>query len=102
MPYWKALAWTAAVITLLTAAQYGSVRLLSGRPSSWLFEASLDLGPPLLFTGDTVQYIFAKGSQAALRDQWSAVLVGMLVNISIYSIVVWIASWVFTSARSRR
>ena len=67
--YWKVLAWTVICVLLLTAAQFGSVHLLTARPSSWLFEASLDLGPPLLFFGDLMQLHFDNGSQAPLRDQ---------------------------------
>lgn len=99
MAYWKAIAWAALGVTVLTAAQYGSVHLLSGRPDQWVFEASLDLAPPLLFVGDTVQFMVANGSQVALREQLSAVLVGMLVNTVLYSIVIWAAAWSLTSAK---
>ena len=95
MRYWKVLFGTAACVVLLTAAQYGSVHLLTGRPSSWLFEASLDLDPPLLFAGDMAQFSVNNGSQAALRDQLQAVGLGVLVNISLYGSVALIATWLF-------
>ncbi len=95
MRYVKVLAWVAAAVALLTAAQYGSVHLLTGRPSSWLFEASLDFGPPLLFAGDIVQLMFNHGSQAPLRDQPEALAAGMLTNILLYGVIALIVTCLF-------
>ncbi len=99
MRYWKVLAVTAICVVLLTAAQFGSVHLLTGRPSSWLFEASLDLAPPLLFAGDLAQFIDNNGSQAALRNQLHAVGLGVLVNICLYGSVALLATWLFFPPR---
>jgi hypothetical protein len=93
--YWKVTFWTTFAVLLLTMAQYGSVHLLTGRPSSWLFEASLDLAPPLLFAGDVAQAMFNEGSQVPLRDQASALLVGLSVNLSLYISIALIATWLF-------
>ena len=82
MRYWKVLAWTAVGVVLLTVGQYGCVHLLTGRPSSWLFETSLDFGPPLLFFGDMVQLTFTGDAQAPLRDQPVALAAGMAANKS--------------------
>ncbi|AXC11639.1 hypothetical protein ACPOL_2315 [Acidisarcina polymorpha] len=79
----------------MTAAQYGSVHLLTGRPSSWLFEASLDLAPPLLFAGDVIQFIFNHASQAPLRDQPAAVAMGWLTNLCLYWIIALLVTWLF-------
>jgi hypothetical protein len=95
MRYWKVLAWTAVSVVLLTAAQFGCVHLLTGRPSSWLFEASLDFGPPLLFFGDIVQSIFNKGSQAPLRDHPAALAAGLMANICLYGMTALIVTWLF-------
>jgi len=102
MRYWKVLAWTAVGVVLLTAAQYGCVHLLTRRPSSWLFEASLDFGPPLLFFGDIVQLMFNEGSQAPLRDQPLALAAGMIANICLYGTTAVVVAWLFfPPARSR-
>jgi hypothetical protein len=95
MRYLKVLAVTAMCVVLLTGAQFGSVHLLTGRPFSWLFEASLDLAPPLLFAGDLVQFMDNRGSQAALRDQLHAVSMGVLANIFLYGSAALIATWLF-------
>jgi hypothetical protein len=97
--YFKVLGWVAVGIVALTAAQYGSVHLLTGRPSSWLFEASLDLGPPLLFAGDMVQLSLNHGSQAPLRDQPRAVAAGVLANICLYGAIALIVTWLFSPRR---
>jgi hypothetical protein len=102
MRYWKVLAWTVLGVLLLTAAQYGSVHLLNGRPSSWLFELSLDLGPPLLFAGDVAQFMFNKGSQAPLRDQPRALAAGVLANVLLYGAVALLATWLFFPPRRSR
>jgi len=80
---------------LLTVAQFGCVHLLTGRPSSWLFEASLDFGPPLLFVGDIVQEIFTGGFQAPLRDQPLALAAGLMANICLYGAIAVIVTWLF-------
>jgi len=95
MGYIKALAWSTAFVALLTFAQYGSVHLLSARPASWLFEASLDLAPPLLFAGDIAQSMFNHDSQAPLREQLPALGVGLLINICAYGVIVLGAKWLF-------
>jgi hypothetical protein len=95
----KVLLWVAVAVVVLTAAQYGSVHLLNGRPSSWLFEASLDFGPPLLFFGDLVQLAFNHGSQAPLRYQPGALVAGVLANIALYGIAALIVMWVFFPAK---
>lgn len=95
MRYLKVLLWVAVAVLILTAAQYGSVHLLTQRPSSWLFEASLDFGPPLLFAGDIIQLAFNKGSQAPLRDQPQALAAGVLTNILLYGIIALIVTWLF-------
>ncbi len=95
MRYLKVLFWVIACVLVLTAAQYGSVHLLTGRPSSWLFEASLDFGPPLLFAGDIVQLWFGDGAQVPLRDQPQAVAAGILANILIYGVIALIVTWLF-------
>jgi hypothetical protein len=95
MRYLKVLLSVAVAVVVLTAAQYGSVHLLTGQPSSWLFEASLDFGPPLLFAGDIVQLMFNKGSQAPLRDQPAALAAGILANILIYGFIALIVTWLF-------
>jgi hypothetical protein len=97
----KVLLWVAVAVIVLTAAQYGSVHLLTGRPSSWLFEASLDFGPPLLFAGDIVQLMFNHDSQAPLRDQPSALAAGVLANIVLYGVVALIVTWIFFPAKAR-
>jgi hypothetical protein len=91
----KVVFWAAVCVVLLTAAQYGSVHLLSDRPSSWLFEASLDLAPPLLFAGDMAQVTYTEGSQLPLRDQLQAVLIGVLVNVFLYSAIAALVTWLF-------
>jgi hypothetical protein len=93
--YVKVLAWVIICVVALTAAQYGSVHLLTGRPSSWLFEAFLDVGPPLLFAGDIVQLNFDDGSQAPLRDQPAALAVGIAVNIFLYGAMALVITWLF-------
>jgi hypothetical protein len=93
--YFRVIFWTSVCVIALTAAQYGSVRLLAGRPSSWLFEAFLDLAPPLLFMGDIAQLAYTQGSQAPLRDQLHAVGFGVLVNIFIYSAIAIVVTWLF-------
>ena len=80
---------------LHTVAQFGCVHLLTGRPSSWLFEASLDFGPPLLFVGDIVQEMFTGGFQAPLRDQPVALAAGMAANICLYGVIALIVTWLF-------
>jgi len=95
MRYWKVLGWTVVAVLLLTAAQFGSVHLLTARPSSWLFEASLDFGPPLLFFGDLVQLKFNKGSQAPLRDQPLPLAAGVLANICLYATLALLVTWLF-------
>ncbi len=95
MRYVKVLFWVAVAVLILTAAQYGSVHLLTRRPASWLFEASLDFGPPLLFAGDIVQLAFTRGSQAPLRDQPQALAAGVLTNIFLYGVIALIATWLF-------
>ncbi len=97
----KVLLWVAVAVVVLTAAQYGSVHLLTGRPFSWLFEASLDFGPPLLFFGDMVQLAFNRGSQAPLRDQPTALAAGVLANIVLYGAVALIVMWVFFPDKAR-
>jgi len=102
MRYWKVLAWTAVGVVLLTVGQYGCVHLLTGRPSSWLFETSLDFGPPLLFFGDVVQSMFNQGSQAPLRDQPAALAAGMIANICLYGAIAVVVAWLFfPPSRSR-
>jgi len=93
--YGKVLIWAALSVILLTAAQYGSLHLLSGRPSSWLFEASLDLAPPLLFAGDLAQVSYTEGSQLPLRDQLQAVAIGVMVNVILYSVIAMLVAWLF-------
>lgn len=100
MRYLKVLAWVIAGVVVLTAAQYGSVHLLTGRPSSWLFEASLDFGPPLLFAGDIVQLKLNHGSQAPLRDQPTALAAGMLANIVLYGAIALLLTWLFFPQRT--
>lgn len=95
MRYIKVILWVIVAIVVLTAAQYGSVHLLTGRPSSWLFEASLDFGPPFLFAGDIVQLIYNGGSQAPLRDQPQALAAGMLTNIFLYGAMALFVTWLF-------
>ncbi len=95
MRYLKVLFWVAVAVLILTAGQYGSVHMLTGRPSSWLFEASLDFGPPLLFFGDLVQLSFNHGSQAPLHDQPEALAAGMLANIFLYGMIALIVTWLF-------
>jgi hypothetical protein len=95
MRYLKVLLWVAVAVVVLTAAQYGSVHLLTARPSSWLFEASLDLGPPLLFFGDMVQLTFNHDSQAPLRSQPTALAAGVLANILLYGFIALIVTWLF-------
>ena len=95
MRYLKVVIWVAIAVLALTAAQYGSVHLLTARPSSWLFEASLDVGPPLLFFGDMVQLSFNHGSQAPLRDQPEALAAGVLANILLYGVIALIVTWLF-------
>lgn len=103
MRYWKVLAWTALSVMLLTAGQFGCVHLLTRRPASWLFEASLDFGPPLLFFGDIVQSMYTGGSQAPLRDQPVALATGMIANICLYGAIAVIVAWLFfPPARSSR
>ncbi len=97
----KVLLWVAVAVVVLTAAQYGSVHLLTARPSSWLFEASLDFGPPLLFFGDLVQLSFNNGSQAPLRDQPGALAAGVLANILLYGFIALIVSWLFFPPAAR-
>lgn len=99
MRYLKVLLWVAVAVVVLTAAQYGSVHLLTARPSSWLFEASLDLGPPLLFFGDMVQLSFNHNSQAPLRDQPTALTAGVLANILLYGFIALIVTWLFFPPR---
>jgi len=91
----KVVLWVAVAVVVLTAAQYGSVHLLTGRPSSWLFEASLDFGPPLLFAGDIVQLMFNHGSHAPLRDQPEALAAGVLANTVLYGVMALIVMWLF-------
>ena len=101
--YLKVVFWASLGVVLLTIAQYGSVHLLSGRPSSWLFEASLDLAPPLLFAGDIAQLTYTDGSQAPLRDQLPAIAIGVVFNIVMYSILAIVVTWLFfPTRRSRR
>jgi hypothetical protein len=100
--YLKVVFWTALSVVLLTVAQYGSVHLLSGRPSSWLFEASLDLAPPLLFVGDIAQLTYTQGSQAPLRDQLPAIAVGIFFNIVMYSVIAIVVTWLFFPNRQSR
>jgi len=95
--YGKVVFWAALSALVLTAAQYGSLHLLSGRPSSWLFEASLDLGPPLLFAGDLAQVSYTEGSQLPLRDQLQAVAIGVMVNVALYSVIAALVTWIFLS-----
>jgi hypothetical protein len=95
MRYLKVLIWVAIAVLVLTAGQYGSVHLLTARPASWLFEASLDIGPPLLFFGDMVQLSFNHGSQAPLRDQPAALAAGVLANVVLYGIISLILTWLF-------
>ena len=102
MRYVKVLLWVVVAVVVLTAAQYGSVHLLTARPSSWLFEASLDFGPPLLFFGDMVQLSFNKGSQAPLRDQPAALAAGMLANVLLYGFIAVVVTWLFFSPRRRK
>jgi hypothetical protein len=99
MRYWKVLAWTIICVVLLTVAQFGSVHLLTDRPESWLFEASLDLAPPLLFAGDIAQLMFTQNSQAPLRNQLQAVGIGVLVNICMYAAIALVATWLFFPPR---
>jgi hypothetical protein len=98
----KVLLWVAVAVVVLTAAQYGSVHLMTARPASWLFEASLDFGPPLLFFGDIVQLSFNKGSQAPLRDQPGALAVGVVANILLYGVVALIVMWLFFPSDARK
>jgi len=100
MRYWKVLGWTAVSVVVLTVAQFGCVHLLTGRPSSWLFEASLDFGPPLLFFGDLVQLNFTHGSQAPLHDQPLALAAGLIANTCLYGAIALIVTWLFFPARS--
>src|SRR5271163_3996701 len=95
MRYLKVLLWVAVAVLVLTAAQYGSVHLLTARPASWLFEASLDFGPPLLFAGDMVQLSFNHGSQAPLHDQPKALAAGVLANVLLYGVIALIVTWLF-------
>jgi hypothetical protein len=95
MRYFKVLAWTAALVLLLTAAQYGSVHLLTGRPSSWLFEASLDVAPPLLFAGDLAQFFLSRGSQAPLQDEPWPLVAGIFINICLYGFIALGVTWLF-------
>lgn len=95
MRYLKVVLWVAVAVVVLTAAQFGSVHLLTARPASWLFEASLDFGPPLLFAGDIVQLAFNHGSQAPLRYQPRALAAGMLANIFLYGVIALIVTWLF-------
>jgi hypothetical protein len=95
MGYIRVLTSVAIAVVVLTVAQYGSVHLLTGRPSSWFFEASLDLGPPLLFAGDMVQLVLNHGSQAPLRDQPKALAAGMLTNIFLYGMIALVVTWLF-------
>jgi hypothetical protein len=99
MRHLRVLLWVAVAVIVLTAAQYGSVHLLTARPSSWLFEASLDLGPPLLFFGDIVQLSFNHDSQAPLRDQPTALAAGVLANILLYGVIALIVTWLFFPPR---
>jgi hypothetical protein len=96
--YLKAFLWSTTFVLLLTFAQYGSVHLLTQRPATWLFEASLDLAPPLLFAGDVAQSAYTHSSQAPLREQLPAVALGVLVNICAYGILAVGATWLFLSA----
>jgi hypothetical protein len=100
MRYLKVLIWVAIAVLVLTAGQYGSVHLLTARPASWLFEASLDVGPPLLFFGDIVQLLFNHGSQAPLRDQPEALAAGVLANIALYGFICLIVTWLFFPPKS--
>jgi hypothetical protein len=102
MRYLKVLLWVAVAVVVLTAAQYSSVHLLTGRPSSWLFEASLDFGPPLLFAGDLVQLSFNNGSQAPLRDQPAALAAGVLTNVFLYGAIALIVTWLFFPSNRRQ
>jgi hypothetical protein len=95
MRYLKVILWVAVAILVLTAGQFGSVHLLTARPASWLFEASLDVGPPLLFFGDIVQMLFNHGSQAPLRYQPEAVAAGVLANILLYGVIALVVTWLF-------
>jgi hypothetical protein len=95
MRYAKILAWTAIVVSVLSAAQFSSIHMLTGRPSSWLFEASLDFGPPLLFAGDMAQLTLNKGSQAPLRDQPVPLAAGVLTNVLLYGTIAIVVAWLF-------
>jgi hypothetical protein len=95
MRYLKAIVWSTAVVVLLTAAQYGSVHLLTRRPASWLFEASLDVAPPLLFAGDIAQSLFSRASQAPLHEQLPALAFGLFVNLALYGTLALAAAWLF-------
>jgi len=99
MRYMKAFVWSTLFVVLLTVAQYGSVHLLTRRPASWLFEASLDLAPPLLFAGDLAQSIQTHESQAPLREQLPALTLGLLVNVAVYGILAVSITWLFLPAR---
>jgi hypothetical protein len=99
MRYLKVLLWVAVAVVVLTAAQFGSVHLLTARPSSWLFEASLDFGPPLLFFGDIVQLSFNHHSQAPLRYQPKALAAGVFANVLLYGIIALIVTWLFFPPR---
>lgn len=102
MRYVKVLLWVIVAVLVLTAAQFGSVHLLTGRPSSWLFEASLDVGPPLLFVGDIVQLSFNHDLQAPLRDQPQALAAGVLANIFLYGVIALVVTWLFFPANRSR
>ncbi len=102
MRYLKVVLWVAVAVVVLTAAQFGSVHLLTARPASWLFDASLDFGPPLLFAGDIVQLSFNHGSQAPLRYQPKALAAGILTNILLYGIIALIVTWLFFPPQHRR
>ena len=101
MRYLKVLLWVAVAVVVLTVAQYGSVHLLTARPSSWLFEASLDFGPPLLWAGDIVQLSFNHGSQAPLRDLPKGLAAGLLTNVFLYGVIALIVTWAFFPPRFR-
>jgi hypothetical protein len=101
MRYLRVFVVTALAVVLLTAAQYGSIHLLTGRPFSWLFEASLDLAPPLLFAGDMVQFQDNHGSQAPQHEQLRSLGLGVLANICLYAAVALAATWLFFPPRAR-
>lgn len=99
MRYLRAFIHSMIFVALLTAAQYGSVHLLTRRPVSWLFELSLDLAPPLLFAGDVAQATYTHASQAPLREQVPALALGFAVNLLVYGATATLVTGVFFPRR---